>query len=87
MNLPDPNADLKTPFTDPGVRRKKLEAVPIGGNAWSDGPLMMALDELIWDDRETWEDRRWAIDYLGNEVMGLGEPPATTADVKAYMES
>jgi len=66
--------------------RDALDGYPICGNAWQDGPLLAALDRLVMDDTAPIDDRLWAINQI-DRVMGIDEPPATEADLAAYVEA
>jgi len=66
--------------------RAAIEAIPVKGNAHSDMPLMNKLHDLIMDENAEGPDRMWALDYLSNAVMCLGEAPSTMREVEQYVQ-
>lgn len=66
--------------------RARLSAMPIIGNAHSDHKLLEGLHNLIIDSEAPLEDRLWAMNYMFNDVMGVGDPPACEADLYVYMD-
>jgi len=64
-----------------------LKAIKIYGNPYHDMPIFKACDRLCCGLSLDVTERLAVLDYMSNDVMGLGADPATEKDLNLYIST
>lgn len=78
--------DARTKLSNSKRTIEEIQAMPIIGDAYHDGPLLQACHDFIADDSNAMEDKIKAIEKIDETMGEKSEKPITEKDVNSYIK-